>query len=142
MQESIWTSREFPFLKWGFIAPGSAVAGQIDKAPFANVHFSYFDLGRYKNFIWSLLQGVAPPTDLFFYYLKKKEGERTQRYKEHLSSLKTQSNSSGARSFQSPASGKHSGQTSQHYVLLHAICQTTGICLQLIRIGSLRMMHV
>lgn len=38
--------RKFPFLKHGFIAAGSGVAGQIDKAPFANVDFSYFDLGR------------------------------------------------------------------------------------------------
>lgn len=34
------------------------------------------------------------------------------------------------------------GQTSSHSILLPAICQTTGICLQLIRIGSLCIMHV
>lgn len=65
-EESIWTRKELPFLTCGFIAPGSAVAGQTDKAPFANVEFSHFDLGRYKKFIWSLLQGVAPPTDHLF----------------------------------------------------------------------------
>lgn len=34
------------------------------------------------------------------------------------------------------------GQTSLHSISLPAICQTTGICLQLIRIGSLYIMHV
>lgn len=72
MQESIWTREKFPFLECGFIAPESAAAGQIDKAPFANVDFGYFDLGRYKNFIRSLLQGVAPPTDLGVFWLLKK----------------------------------------------------------------------
>lgn len=70
--QSIW-ARELPFLKYGLIASDSAVTGQTDKACFANVAFSYFDLGKKKKNIWSLLQGVAPPTDLFFLLLKKKK---------------------------------------------------------------------
>lgn len=139
--QSIWAREELPFLKYGLIASDSAVTGQTDKACFANVAFSYFDLGKKKN-IWSLLQGVAPPTDLFFFIIKKKKGEREQRYKKHLSSLKKKNNSLGAGSCRRPAAGEHFGQTSYYCILLCALCQTTGICLQLIRIGSLHIMHV
>lgn len=76
--QSIWAREELPFLKYGLIASDSAVTGQTDKACFANVAFSYFDLGKKKKNIWSLLQGVAPPTDLFFLLLKKKRRERTK----------------------------------------------------------------
>lgn len=71
--QSIWAREELPFLKYGLIASDSAVTGQTDKACFANVAFSYFDLGKKKKNIWRLLQGVAPPTDLFFLLLKKKK---------------------------------------------------------------------
>lgn len=67
--QSIWAREEFPLLKYGLIASDSAVTGQTDKARFANVAFSYFDLGKKKKITRSLLlQGVAPPTDLFYYY--------------------------------------------------------------------------
>lgn len=68
-------------------------------------------LAKKKN-IWRLLQGVAPPTDLFFLLLKKKKGEREQRYKKHLSSLKKKNNSLGAGSCKRPAAGERFGQTS------------------------------
>lgn len=59
-----------------------------------------------KKNIWSLLQGIAPPTDLFLIVKR----EREQRYKKHLSSLKKKSNSLAAESFQTAVPGEHFGQ--------------------------------
>lgn len=109
--QSIWAREELPFLKYGLIASDSAVTGQTDKACFANVAFSYFDLGKKKKYLASAARSCPSHRSLFF-IIKKKKGEREQRYKKHLSSLKKKNNSLGAGSCKRPAAGERFGQTS------------------------------
>lgn len=73
--QSIWAREEFPLLKYGLIASDSAVTGQTDKARFANVAFSYFDLGKKKKNYPESAARSCPSHRSLLLLLKKGDGE-------------------------------------------------------------------